>query len=430
MTDLATKSAVSESTAPESKNAVSEPESTSSASERRVRIRAFTVDGLLTLFGAALGSLALTWLVYERILPLSGALGFWVLWYVLFLTLYGTVTAMIWGRRAVADRVITVVMISAGVFIVAVILDQIGYTAYRGSSALKHSNFLTSTMALTGPLDPLTSGGVLHAMVGSLEQMGIATAIAVPLGLLAALFMAEIGGPMARPVRSLVEAMTSLPEIVAGLFIFALLLLTFHLRPSGFAAALALTVMMIPFVARSSEVMLRLVPNNLREASYALGSSQWRTTLNVVLPTARSGLITGIVLGMARAIGETAPVLLTAGSSPYMNLNPFHGNQISLPLYIFVYEQRPDQQDKYRAFGAAVVLIAIVLILFTLARMLGGKAPGELTRRQRRRISRDLRDASGSQSTQEPPESHESPESHDPYKPHGTVSEGTAHAPA
>jgi phosphate transport system permease protein len=361
--------------------------------ERRVRLRAFTLDGACALFGSAAAALGLTWLLYERILPLSGAFGFWLLWYLAFLACYATVTALTWGRRAVADRLIALVMVSAGLLIVAVILDQIGYTVFRGSPALRHTNFFTQTMALTGPLDPLTSGGVLHAMVGSLEQMGIATALAVPLGLLAALFMAEVGGPMARPVRSLIEAMTSLPEIIAGLFIYALVLLTFGLRPSGFAAGLALTVMMIPFVARSSEVMLRLVPNNLREASYALGASQWRTTWTVVLPTARSGLTTAVVLGMARAIGETAPVLLTAGSTLFMNGNPFHGNQISLPLYIYEYVRHPQPADIQRAFGAALVLIAVVLVLFTTARLLGGKAPGELTRRQRRRIGRDRRAA-------------------------------------
>ena len=394
--------------------APSQPAAAPAPQERRIRVRAFTFDGACALLGAAAGSGGLTWLIYERILPLSGALGFWLLWYLIFLALYGSVTAMIWGRRAVADRVIAAVMVTAGVFIVFVILDQIGYTIFRGSPALRHSNFFTQTMALTGPLDPLTTGGVQHAMVGSLEQMAIATALAVPLGLLAALFMSEIGGRMARPVRSLVQAMTSLPEIIAGLFIFALLLLTFHLRPSGFAAGLALTIMMIPFVARSSEVMLRLVPNNLREASYALGASQWRTTWNVVLPSARSGLTTAVVLGMARAIGETAPVLLTAGSSPYMNLNPFHGNQISLPLYIFVYAQRPEFADKQRAFGAAVVLIVMVLILFTIARVLGGKAPGELTRRQRRRIARDLQAATATTTTTV----------------QGTFPEGTTHASA
>ena len=352
--------------------------------ERRIKRRAVTLDGACALLGSAAGALGLTWVVYERILPLTGVFGFWVVWYLVFLTLYGAVTTLLWGRRAIADRMAAAIMATVGLAIVFIIVDQVVYAVIMGRRALAHSNFFTQSMGLTGPLDPLTSGGIWHAVVGSLEQMGIATAIAVPLGVLAALFLVEVGGPMARPVRSLVQAMTALPEIIAGLFIYALILLNFGLRQSGFAAGLALTIMMIPFVARTSEVMLRLVPNTLREASYALGASHWRTVLTVVLPTARSGLITAVVLGMARAIGETAPVLLTSGLNSFMNANPFSGWQTSLPLYIYEYVRLPQQSMHDRAFGAAVVLVAMVLVLFTVARVLGGKAPGELTRRQRR----------------------------------------------
>lgn len=362
------------------------------APERRVVLHRISLDSVLALLGSLAAALALTWLVYERILPLSGALGFWLLWYLLFLAVYGTVTAMVWGRRAVTDRLIALVMASTGILIVFIILDQIGYTIYRGGPALEHPNFFTQTMELADVPD-LATGGVVHAILGSVEQMGIATAIAVPLGILAALFLAEVGGRMARPVRSLVEAMTSLPEIVAGLFVYALYVLTLGFERSGLAAGLALTVMMIPFVARSSEVMLRLVPNNLREASYALGASHWRTVWTVVLPTARSGLTTAVVLGMARAIGETAPVLLTDGLSKYMNADPAHGWQTSLPLFIYDAVKQPQQTMIQRGFGAALVLIVVVLVLFTIARVAGGKAPGELTRRQRRRIARDLRAA-------------------------------------
>jgi phosphate transport system permease protein len=358
--------------------------------DRRISLREFTAERLGVILGSAAAALALTWVVYERVLPLSGALGFWLLWYVFFLVFYGLTTALVWGLRAVADRVIALAMATAGLLIVAVIADQIAYTAVTGRAALRHANFFTQTMSSTGPLDPLTSGGVLQAMVGSLEQMGIATVLAVPLGLLAALFLTEIGGRAARPVRALIQAMTSLPEIIAGLFIYALFILTLGLRQSGFAAGLALTVMMIPFVARGSEVMLRLVPHHLREASYALGASQFRTVWNVVLPTARSGLTTAIVLGMARAIGETAPVLLTSGLNRFMNADPFSGWQTSLPLYIYDAVRQPQASMIQRGFGAALVLIIGVLILFAIARTAGGKAPGELTRRQRRQITRDL----------------------------------------
>jgi phosphate transport system permease protein len=358
--------------------------------EHRIRHRAITLDGACALLGSVAAALGLTWLVYERILPTSGALGFWLLALLAFLAIYGTVTGLVWGLRAVTDRVVAAIMAFVGLFIVFVVADQIAYTAYRGHAALAHTNFYTQDAVNSTELTGLNQGGVWHAVVGSLEQMGIATAIAVPLGILAALFLVEVGGRMARPVRSLIEAMTSLPEIIAGLFIFAVILLNVGLKLSGFAGGLALTIMMVPFVARSSEVMLRLVPNSLREASFALGASHWRTVWTVVLPTARSGLTTAVVLGMARAIGETAPVLLTTGFTAYTNKNAFSGWQTSLPLYIYETVREPANIDHVRAFGAAAVLMALVFVLFTLARVLGGKAPGELTRRQRRRVARDM----------------------------------------
>ena len=181
----------------------------------------------------------------------------------------------------------------------------------------------------------MTVGGVLHAIVGSVEELGLATLVSVPLGVTAALFLAEIGGGLARVVRTIVEAMTALPDLVAGLFIYVTLILSLGFGKSGLCAAIAIGVTMMPIVARASEVVLRIVPGALREASYALGSSQWRTCWNVVLPTARSGLATAVVLAMARGIGETAPVLLVAGYTKEMNANPFSGPQTSLPLFIY-----------------------------------------------------------------------------------------------
>jgi phosphate transport system permease protein len=201
-----------------------------------------------------------------------------------------------------------------------------------------------------------------------------------------------VGGPLARPVRIIVEAMTALPDIIAGLFIYALFLLTLGFQKSGLAAALALFVTMMPIIARACEVVLRLVPGTLREASYALGSSQWRTVLNVVLPTARSGIATAVVLGMARGIGETAPVLVVSGVTSQVNLNALQGPQISLPLYIWTYIHvvGSSVSPNYiaRGFGAAFALVVVVLLLFWLARTLGGSAPGQLSKRQRRRLAR------------------------------------------
>jgi phosphate transport system permease protein len=362
------------------------------APERRIQLRPVTADEIYPPLGAAAGAIALVWVLYERVLPFTGALGFWLCCYGVFLILYAAVTAMRHGRRGVTDRLAAVAAGTAGLFALGVIADQIGYITFRGWPAITHLNFWTQTMKTTGQLAPLTSGGVVHGMVGSLEQLGIATLLAVPLGILAAVFLAEVGGALAHPVRVIVTAMTALPEIVAGLFIYATVILTFGTRQDGFAAALALAVMMLPIVTRGAEVMLRLVPNSLREASYALGASQWRTTWNVVLPTARSGLTTVSVLGMARAVGETAPLLYTSGLTNFLNANPFHGPQTGMPLLIWVFIRiTPTPNMIERGFGAALALLLMVLILFTAARVLGGKAPGELTRRQRRRIARDAR---------------------------------------
>jgi phosphate transport system permease protein len=362
---------------------------TADAPRRRVRIPRVTRIGTQSLLGAALAALCLNWVLYERVLPFSGALGFWICAYALFLAVYAGVCLTQWPPRIVMDKVVTVAVASAGLLVLVIVLDQIFYVLVRGFSAIKHANFFTQSMSLTGPLQPLTSGGMIHALVGSLEQMAIASVISVPLGVLAALFLVEVGGKLARPVRTIVEAMTALPEIIAGLFVYAFVILSFGFNASGFAAALALTVMMIPIVTRASEVILRLVPGGLREASYALGASQVRTVFGVVLPTARSGLSTAVILAMARAVGETSPVLLTAGFTNNMNANPFSGPQVSLPLYIYSYVKFPQQTMIVRAFGAALALMIMVLILFALARILGGRAPGELSRRQRRRLDRE-----------------------------------------
>ena len=180
--------------------------------------------------------------------------------------------------------------------------------------------------------------------------------------------------------------MTALPSIVAGLFIFSALIRTGILQKSGLAAALAISVMMLPIIIRASDVVLRLVPGNLREASYALGSTRWRTVWSVVLPTSRSGLVTAVILGTARGIGETSPVLLTSGITSVLNTNPTADPMISLPLQVFTFIKSPEPNFIARGFGTAAVLLLVVLILFGLARIIGGKGPGQLSDRQRARV--------------------------------------------
>jgi phosphate transport system permease protein len=358
------------------------------ASDRPLRLRRVSAEDTLTLGGSAIAALALDWVLYERVLPFSGVLGFWLFWYLLFMVCYTAIGSLQWNGLAVRDRVVAVGLTTAGLLATVLVIDQVGYTLVRGATAVKHSSFFTQSMVDTGPLSPLSSGGVAHALVGTLEQLTMSTLLAVPLGIAAAVYLAEVGGRAARPVRTLVDAMTALPDIIAGLFILAFLVLTVGLPKSGFAAALALAVTMLPIVTRASETVLRIVPGTLREASYALGGSQWRTVLFVVLPTARSGLATAVVLAMARGIGETAPVLLVAGYARNVNWNPVNGWQTSLPLYIYNEILSPENNDHIRAFGGGFALIILVLILFTIARWLGGGAPGELPRRQRRKIAR------------------------------------------
>jgi phosphate transport system permease protein len=356
-----------------------------------LRIRRVTPEDTLTLAGAAIGSLGLTWVLYERVLPFTGALGFWVGWYLAFLLLYIAAAALLWNWLVVKDKAMSVAVASGGVFATAVVVEQIGYSFVKGLPAISHWTFFTATMAFASPTSSLRVGGILHAAVGSLEQLGLATLFSVPLGVLAALFLAEVGGRMERPVRTIVNAMTALPSIVAGLFVYAFAVLTLGLPQSGLAAALAIAVVMLPTVTRAAEVVLRVVPGTLREASFALGASHWRTVWNVTLPTARSGLATAVVLAMARGIGETAPVLLTAGFTNELNVDPVHGWQATLPTFIITSVLDDGQFPNFiaRAFGAGFTLMLIVLILFTIARLLGGGAPGELTRRQRRKVRRD-----------------------------------------
>lgn len=338
------------------------------APEVRRDLRGRTVDDRMAPLGAAFGALGLVSIVYERLLPLSGTLGFIVCWYVTFVVLYALVS---WYRHpapAVADRVAGVLIRSSALIVGGALATVIGYVFFRGAPALRHLNIFTEDLT-AGPQDPLTIGGVLHGIVGTLVQIGIAISITLPLGIGCAVFMTEIGGRLARVVRTVVEAMTALPSIVCGLFVYIAFLLTFDVQRNGFAASLAISVMMLPIIARSAEVVLRVVPGGLREASLALGASQWQTVRKVVLPTARPALATAMVLGVARGIGETSPVLITAGYTTFLNANPFEGPMVSLPLFAYTLARSPEPLFQTRAFGAAAVLMVLVLLVFLFARL-------------------------------------------------------------
>lgn len=338
--------------------------------EERRQLHGMRLRDMLTTSTAAVSAVTSTGFLFT-IAPLSGVITFALIAYVFFLVFYALLTALEDDREAIKDRLASVIVRTAAVVIFSTLVFIVVFTFGRGLEALPHWNFFTEDMSEAGPLDPLSKGGITHAIVGSLIQIGIALAITIPLGLITAVFLNEMPGKYSRFVRTMVEAMTALPSIVAGLFIYATAILMFGVQKSGFAAALAISVMMLPIMIRASDVVLRIVPSTLKEASLGLGAGAWKTAWMVTLPTARSGLTTAIILATARGVGETSPVLLTSGFTATMNVDPMKDSMVSLPLAIFQFVKSPEPTMIARGFGTAAVLMSLVLILFLLARILG-----------------------------------------------------------
>ncbi|GAA3130995.1 phosphate ABC transporter permease PstA [Streptosporangium carneum] len=231
--------------------------------------------------------------------------------------------------------------------------------------------FLTHSMRNIGARE--IGGGAYHAILGTLEQVLLASLISIPVGLLTAIYLVEYGrgGRLSRAISFFVDVMTGIPSVVSGLFILAFWILALGMPFSGFAGALALSILMMPTVVRSAEEMLLLVPNDLREASYALGVPKWRTIVKVVLPTAFTGIVTGVMLAIARVTGETAPLLLTVFFTDSINSDPLNGPQMGLPLYVFDQAGRPTDAAIDRAWAGALTLILIVMLLNLVARLIG-----------------------------------------------------------
>jgi phosphate transport system permease protein len=263
----------------------------------------------------------------------------------------------------------------------------------QGYHALLHTGWWSQDQA--GRSSTVPGGGVWAAIVGTFEQVAICAVISVPVAVLLGVYLVEYGrGPLARAATFMVDILTGIPSIVAALFVYALFITTFGGHTAGWLVSLSLVILMIPVVVRTTEEMLRLVPNELREASYALGIPKWKTIIRVVIPTAFTGLLTGVVLGIARVAGETAPLLILVGYSNYTNLNPFSSDpQTSLPLFInyqFININTSSGKGAYhldangnkvfgaaanyapdRAWGAALTLIIIVMALNLVARLIG-----------------------------------------------------------
>jgi phosphate transport system permease protein len=253
---------------------------------------------------------------------------------------------------------------SAGIAVVAVLGWMLAFLAIRGYHRIT-PGFFTHDMAEVGPLNP--GGGVRAAIIGSAEQVGLATVVVVPLSILTAVYLHELRGRLAGVVRFAINALAGVPSIVAGLIVYTAWVVNGH-GPSGAAGSAALAILMLPFVTRTAEEVLRTVPDALREASYALGAPQWRVVLQVVLPTALAGLTTAVILGIALGIGETAPLLLTTSFASGTVTDPFHGPQSSLAYFVYTYVLEPNKVQNQRGYAALLVLVILVLILFVSAR--------------------------------------------------------------
>ena len=306
---------------------------------------------------------------------LSAATGFSVTSTVVYGVVLGTlavyvVTRSVESRRTATDRLVTCLVTTA--FAVAMLpLVSLVYTVLDKGLARFDSTFFTHSMfGVVGE-----GGGAYHAILGTLIITLLATLISVPIGLMTAIYLVEYGrGRLKRVITFFVDVMTGIPSIVAGLFAFALFTLLFGNDVRlGVMGAVALSVLMIPVVVRSCEEILKLVPNELREASYALGVPKWRTVVKVVLPTAIAGLGTGITLAVARVVGETAPLLVTVGLITSTNLNPFDGRMATLPVFAYYQLTQPGTATQAfldRAWTAALLLIILVMALNVVARLI------------------------------------------------------------
>lgn len=337
-------------------------------------LRSWRIDDFSLLIGTALAAVSTTWVIYTALTPASGKTGFFLISYIAFLLLYVMTCTLELGKQNAFDNLWTVLTWSAALLLLAPLTTILLYVIIKGFAGL-NGDFFTKDLSATGTLD--SGGGASAAIIGTLQQVLIAVCISVPLGILTAVYLNEVKGRFRRPVRMFVDAMSGIPSIVAGLFIYAVWIIALGNEFSGFAAALALSILMLPTITRTAEEVLRLVPDGLREGALALGATRWQTTSRVVMPTAASGLITAIVLGVARAVGETAPLIMTSFGSTAMNANPLSGAQDSLPLFVYRLIANPFEAQQQRAWTGALVLVMVVLVLFTIARILGARASGK-----------------------------------------------------
>ncbi|CAG7592840.1 phosphate ABC transporter permease PstA [Rhodococcus opacus] len=275
-------------------------------------------------------------------------------------------------RRRIIDLTATV-LVTLAVLVALVPLVWVLITAViKGIPALTSATWFTHS--LSGLTSSAAGGGIYHALIGTILQGIVCAVLSIPLGLFVAIYLVEYAdrkSRLAKLTTFMVDILSGVPSIVAALFIYALWIATFGFPKSGFAVALALVLLMVPVVVRSTEEMLRIVPQDLREASYALGVPKWKTIAKIVLPTALPGIITGVMLALARVMGETAPLLILVGYAPFINFNLFGGEMGTLPGVMVAEMNNPTDAGTNRIWGAALTLILLIAVLNILAKVIG-----------------------------------------------------------
>lgn len=323
------------------------------------------VDMSKNVIGIIISMIA-SYLVVE-VTPMKGKLAYAFLFFFFATAIQVIMKWFARGRVAAVDGLASSIALTGGIIVFLPVISILFTTISKGIKGL-HLTLFTETMEKSSYLDPIGMGGILHAIVGTMYMIIIASIISVPLSILTALYLTEIKGKAAGFIQFLVQAMSGVPSVVAGIFIYAALLLNTSFRGSGITGALPLAILMIPTVTRTAQEVLLLIPNDLREAGQALGATQWKTVITIVVPAARSGLVTAVILGVARIAGETAPLLFTIGGSDKVNWNPFNGPQSALPYYVWKGLISGTPEAVQRAWTAILVLLMIVLFFFSIAR--------------------------------------------------------------
>ena len=275
----------------------------------------------------------------------------------------------IFGRKGIAEALLVVATLFFSSFVLVLLLSVIWSLVEAGSKAISWQFFTQNNKYVEATSD-LSFGGIGHALLGTILIVGLATLVTIPLGIATGVYLTETNGKSRGLIRTLLQAMSGLPSVVAGLFVYSMLIITGITQYAGWAGSVALIPLMLPTVARVTEEALNLVPKELRNGALALGAPAWRAFLQVTLPAARSGILTAVLLGIARVVGETAPLLMTTVAANETNLNIFGGPIATLPTYIYKYVGFGFDTSVQRAWGGALVIMILVAILFTAARLI------------------------------------------------------------